>query len=163
MEDLIYKAISGAFIAVVSSFITVRLSLRKFRTEKWWERKAEAYAKVIEALYQSKRFTDRHLEEAYGERELSEEYKKELLQAAKVASAEIDRVANIGAFLLSEKAMERIAKYKKDEKHATDTRDWHEHLDREWGAISSCLTDMVAIAKEDLEVKPVQWPWWRGA
>ncbi len=34
---------TGIIIAVVSSWITVQLSLKKFQKEKLWERKLEAY------------------------------------------------------------------------------------------------------------------------
>lgn len=159
MENFFSTLASGVFIALVSSFVTVRLSLRKFRTEKWWERKADTYSKIIEALYQSKRFTDRHLGEAFGERTISEDHKSELLAAAHVASAEIERITNVGAFLLSEKAMARLAQYEKAQKHASDTRDWGEYLERDWEAVSTCLTDMIAIAKEDLAIQPIV-TWW---
>ncbi len=152
MGDFLASIGSGLFIAVASSFLTVHLSLRRFRTERWWDRKAETYSKVVEALYQSRRWTDRHLSEVYGEHEMTEEHKKELLAAAQAASLEIERVSTVGAFLLSEKAMSRLAQYKKDEKHASNTMSWGEHLERDWEAVSTCLTDIIEIAKEDLGV-----------
>ena len=56
-----WAIIGGIIVGAVSAWITVQLSLRKFRTEKWWELKVEAYSKIIGALHNSKAFADEHL------------------------------------------------------------------------------------------------------
>ncbi len=45
--------LTGIVIAVISSLIATHLALKRFRTEKWWERKVDAYLKIIEALHNS--------------------------------------------------------------------------------------------------------------
>lgn len=45
-------------LAVITAAVTVRLSLRNFYTEKWWERQAEAYSEILESLSHMKRHTD---------------------------------------------------------------------------------------------------------
>jgi len=49
MAEVALSIFTAIVIAAISSWITVQLSLRKFRAERWWERKAEAYSKIIEA------------------------------------------------------------------------------------------------------------------
>ena len=39
--------VSGGAIAIVTAFLTVRLSLKQFRSERLWERKIEAYERII--------------------------------------------------------------------------------------------------------------------
>ena len=56
--EFFLKFLVGIAIAILSSFITVRLSLARFRSEKWWEKKVTSYEKVIEAFYFSKKFTN---------------------------------------------------------------------------------------------------------
>ncbi len=46
--------VAGVVIAIVSALgsaiVTVHLAFRRFRAEKWWEKKAEAYSRTIDAL-----------------------------------------------------------------------------------------------------------------
>jgi hypothetical protein len=48
---LFLSSLSGLLIAIVTSFLTVRLAVWRFHSEKWWEKKAEIYAKLLEALF----------------------------------------------------------------------------------------------------------------
>jgi hypothetical protein len=152
MSDILLGVLSAIFIAAVSSWITVQLSLRQFRTEKWWERKADAYAKVIETLYNSKEFSDHHLEAFGNGREVPDEVDADVRAKSKAAHAEIRRIANVGAFLLSDQAMLRLNQFRNDEKSAGNTTDWYEYLESDWKAVSSCLEDFIKIAKVDLRV-----------
>lgn len=152
MADILVAVASAIFIAAVSSLITVQLSLRKFRTEKWWERKAGAYTEIIEVLHDSKEFSDQHLDAEQRGNEISEELDEELRANAKIANAEIRRMASVGAFLLSDEALARLAQFRKDENEASNTTSWYEHLERDWQATSTCLNDIIDIAKKDLKV-----------
>jgi hypothetical protein len=38
-------------VAVLTAIITVQLSFRRFQAERWWDRKADAYSRIIEALH----------------------------------------------------------------------------------------------------------------
>ena len=59
--EIFLKVLSGIAIAAVSSWITVQLSKHKFRSERWWEKKVEAYERVIEAFHNSKKFDTEHM------------------------------------------------------------------------------------------------------
>jgi hypothetical protein len=60
MAEFVSTLISNVFIALVSSLFAVYFSLRRFRSEKWWERRAETYERIIEALYHLRRLLDHH-------------------------------------------------------------------------------------------------------
>lgn len=51
MEDIFIQSAIGFFIAIVTSFITVKLSLNRYYAEKWWEKKYEAYNRLIDTMY----------------------------------------------------------------------------------------------------------------
>jgi hypothetical protein len=72
------QALAALAIALVSSWITVKLSQRKFRAERLWDRKVLAYERIIEAFYKSKKFSSEHLDAEYVHREVSEDRDKEL-------------------------------------------------------------------------------------
>jgi len=60
MEDIALNLFTAILIGALSALITADLAFRRFRTEKWWERKVEAYTKVIESLHYLKAWTDAH-------------------------------------------------------------------------------------------------------
>ncbi|MDB4895674.1 MAG: hypothetical protein JWN15_1936 [Firmicutes bacterium] len=124
VEAAVIQVLVGIVIAVASSWVTVRMSLKRFRSEKWWERKATAYERVIEALYQAKAFFDAHLDAAMDGRELTEEFKAELQQRSKDAHVEINKATAIGAFMLSDQAQARLNKYQQEVAEAEKKEFW---------------------------------------
>ena len=153
MFDTALAIFTGIVIAAVSSWITVQLSLKRFRSERWWERKVLAYEKIIGALHDSKAFADKHLEAEYNGRKISEEQDKELRARSKVAHEEIEKDIDIGSFLLSDEALSRLKQYQKDMEKASDTQMWVEYLEGDLAATSNCLKDLIQIAKKDLRAK----------
>jgi len=143
----------GIVIAAASSWITVQLSLRRFRSERWWERKVLAYEKIIGALHDSKAFADNHLKAEYSDRVVPEEKDKELRARSKAAYEEIAKAIDTGSFLLSDEALSRLKQYEKDAKKASDEQSWFEYLHADLVATSNCLKDFIQIAKRDLKAK----------
>ncbi len=56
MPDLITNLGTGLFVAIVTPVITARLSLKSFVSQRWWERKAEAYSQIMEQLSYSEHY-----------------------------------------------------------------------------------------------------------
>jgi hypothetical protein len=150
MEQTAVNVLTAILIAAISAWITVQLSLRRFRTEKWWERKVDAYSRVIEALHNSKAFSDQYLHATYQGRELSEERQAELRLRARAARDDILKAMDVGAFLFSKEALDRLKQYQKDEEDASKHESWHDHLESDWAAANNCLKDIIAISKKDL-------------
>jgi hypothetical protein len=73
LVDVVLALSTGILIAAVSAWITVQLSLRRFRTERWWERKVEAYERIIGALHDAKAFADTHLHAGLEQRDVPDE------------------------------------------------------------------------------------------
>ena len=152
MPEFFTNILAGILIAGVTAFITVQLSVKRFREERWWEKQVDAYEKVIEALHHSKAFSDVQLKASYEGREVSEERDAELRAKSAEAHREIDRVADVGGFLLSTEARDRIRKYLRESDEATQTNNWEEYLDGDLWATSSCLEDIVKIARKELKI-----------
>ena len=152
--------ITGIVIAAVSSWITVNLSLRRYHSERWWDRKAEAYSSVIEALHHSKVFCDDHLTAVMLGQELSKEQNQELRARARKANAEIAKAIDVGAFLLSDDALGRLRRYKEEANKASEEQTWFDYLSEDQKAITECLRDMIEIAKRDLKPEStfLGWP-----
>ena len=62
MDETLAKAVVALAIALVSAFAGAHLALRRFRSERWWERKAEAYSDALRALHDVERMYGRIVE-----------------------------------------------------------------------------------------------------
>jgi hypothetical protein len=151
MWDIFLKILAAIFIAAISSWITVQLSLKRFRSERWWEKKVEAYSNLIEVLHNSKAFIH-HLNESMKGDRLSEERFNELQKRYKVAKDEIFKSGDIGAFLLSPEAINRLRQYQKEDNEALK-KGFLEGLPFSCAATDACLNDIIEIARRDLKAE----------
>lgn len=53
----------GGITAVIAALITVHFALKRFISEKLWEKRAEAYGAILEALHDMKRYPDQLLDD----------------------------------------------------------------------------------------------------
>lgn len=151
--DIFATILTGVLIATATSFITVRLSIHRFRTEKWWERRVDAYIQVIEAFHHSKALVDAQWDAEAKGKELPEDRINEILTRAREANKEIDRAIDLSGFFLCSEARERLFKYRRDAAEASRVSGWHEHLELNWSAKDSCLENLIAIAQNDLRIR----------
>jgi hypothetical protein len=100
---------SAIFIAVVTSLITVFLSMRKFRTEKWWETRVSAYIDLIDSLHSLKEYADVFLGEAREGRIVGDKEKEKLNADYILAFSRVRRAANVGSLLFSASAHKEIS------------------------------------------------------
>ncbi|HEX9758307.1 MAG TPA: hypothetical protein VGB26_11000 [Nitrospiria bacterium] len=155
MGEIALNILTGIVIAAVSAWITVQLSLKRFRKEKWWERKADAYVRVIEALHHVKNFPDRLFDAGSSGQNLPEEKEKELIKHAEKAENEIQKALDIGAILLSKEAIIRLKHYKKDLDDALSQdpqrQNYYEFQLTVLENSKKCLEDIIKISKKDLK------------
>lgn len=151
--DVIQQILVGVLIAALTSVITVSLSLWRFRTEKWWEKRAEVYSGLLATLHDAKAFAETHMDAEEGGKEVSDEVDAAIRESSKKAEAEIYRAMDVGSFYLSDEAVVRLKRYRKESSAANNADSWYEYLMNEYGAVNSCLVDMILIAKKDLKVR----------
>ena len=151
--DTIITVLAAIIIAAASSWITVHLSLHRFRIEKWWERRADAYERLINAFHNSKEYLEKHLHATNVQEDIPEEQESKLRARDDRASQEIARAIDIGRFLLGEEALDRLKKYQKDGVEADNAHNWQEHLEIDWKVKNDCLQDLIDIARRDLKAQ----------
>ena len=149
--DILLNIVSTIAIAAFSSWIAVQLSISKFRTEKWWEKKTEAYERVIEAFHNVKNGFSAHMEVEFGEMKLSEDRKKELEKCSRNARDEILRASDIGAFILSKNALNILAKFEAQSKIAIKENGWFGFLDSSWSLADNHMKEFIEEAHRDLK------------
>lgn len=60
-SQLAVTSATALVVALLGAWVTVQLAYRRFRKEKWWERKFDTYDRVIDALYRTKEVWDNDL------------------------------------------------------------------------------------------------------
>lgn len=48
--SILSNLLPSLFIAIIASFVSTNLALRKFKSEKWWDRKLHCYTEISELL-----------------------------------------------------------------------------------------------------------------
>ncbi|WP_299083190.1 hypothetical protein [uncultured Ruegeria sp.] len=138
-------------------WLSIRFALRKFVTEKWWERQAEAYEAVIRATYHAFRNVDEVLHAEKTGKMISKDLQTELEELAKNAHDEIAEARTLGSLKLSEGFLVRMQRLDKELKAASpgpgESMDWAKYLTDSHHAYSTCLADLQEIARSDLSLK----------
>ena len=169
MPDFVMTLLTGLFIAVVTSILTVWLALWRFHSEKWWERKAELYSRLMEALFDmhsyKRQWLEDYVESGIGEQSSAKEEKRKkhldsLWSRHQKASDEVQKIAVIGAFIVSDAVADDLMQLRKAHE-AVMAEFW---ADRELGgdpyqasekdmkAIEDCIARVREHAKEDLGI-----------
>lgn len=107
--------LTGAFGAWIASFI----ALRKFTAEKWWEKKAELFIRLVDCLYRLKRANEYWylVEESKrtgydaGVEDLNDVQRTELQQSYEEDMRELKRISELSPLLLNEQCKIKINDY----------------------------------------------------
>ncbi|QIA66032.1 hypothetical protein GT360_21305 [Vibrio astriarenae] len=149
--EFIQQILVGITIASISAVVTVKLSLNRFRAEKVWERKLQAYENVIDAFHQIKKYYDEHYSSSLTQTRMSEEQKEELSKAQVKGRAELSRAIDIGGLLLNSNAILAVECYLSNYHNCPDFDFYEEHLDHNWSITDKALKEFIVHAKIDLE------------
>jgi hypothetical protein len=161
MPEFCQNLMVSIVVAIVSAVVTVFLAFRRFRRERWWDRKADAYAAIIEALHHMKRGIEDDIRvfQQYPPKQ-EDEASKERTKKYRQAYEEVHKAVNTGSFLLSKEAVDTLDRFMSDFQKARDDARMHDgyldpdtHLSGMLNAIKKCLDSLPPIAKRDLGVR----------
>jgi hypothetical protein len=153
LTTILTTLIPSLAVGFFTAIITVRLSLRQFHAERWWERKADAYSQIVEALHNAVEYCHAMAHESMTGNEMSVEYKKRLTEKYGQAHREIRRATGIGAYIISDEVAEVLTKLE-----ARPSLDWSksatfEYFDHEHEGYKAALQDIRRLAKKDLKIR----------
>ena len=151
MTSWLGTLIGGIILAVLTSVITVRLSLHKFHSERWWEHKLEAYTKIIDALCDLKRYAHILARKEYGD-QFSDEYRNELEAKHLTAFHRMEKEAIIGAFAISKEAATVLARLRERPEYSSYNGPPWEFFSGESKAYQEALSSITVVAKKDLKI-----------
>ncbi len=150
MISIVMDIIKSAIIIVVASWITVKLALRRFYTEKWWERKAQAYSEIIGSLAKMRICFDKWEDEQLRYKEIRAEARKKVNEEYANAERVIVNAEAEGSFIISEEAAEVLSLFLKELQKKDIQGNWLNDLDRHQGEVIKCIVKLREIAKREL-------------
>ncbi|MDD5449581.1 MAG: hypothetical protein PHO42_03175 [Candidatus Omnitrophica bacterium] len=153
MINIIIEWTKPILISVLTAIITVKLSLKKFRSEKWWERKADTYSKIIEVIHQLKNYAEQKLKVEYKDIELSPQKEQELARQYEEAHKELIKALDIGSFIISEKALKVLETYQNRPRLSWEENALFDIIEQDIKHLKECLCDFKKAAKKDLKLK----------
>ncbi len=152
---MIWNLICGVLIAIISSVLTVHLALKRFYSEKWWERKFKVYEDIMVDLHHIRDEAAHQLTSWEKSMEIPEEVEKELKGKMLGAMAELRKHIDIGSFIISEKAVLILRIFEDEINKPTkllSIEDFFKHVRLKLDAVDKCLGGMRIIAKKDLSL-----------
>jgi len=170
MVQFLGDVAGGVLVAVVTAVLTVQLALRRFYTERWWEKKAEAYLNVIDALSVQLRQLQDELDELHSYQTqlqhsqtpgsvkvtvLPEEMRLENKRRWDEAVQELEDARIQGAFLLSDASVGALERFQQERAMlARDVRyvGYDDILERQVELAQEVLDEFRSLAKKDLRV-----------
>ncbi len=146
--ELVIELIKLGSVGVLSGVFGAFMALRRYKHEKWWEMRANAYKTVIESLSD----TVAIYEEKNNNWEQSSIEPEKISEDLKFARERVRKHRDIGAFLFSkdaEAALTEFVDFKIDYEKVTDPSDIYGPFSQ---ISRKCLEKIVALSKKDLAV-----------
>ncbi len=152
IKHFLINMIPNLLISIFIVYLTVRLSIRRFRNERWWERKADTYSSVMEALHHMRKYYIMEIKNLETDKELSKEEKQELLEKSQKSVEQISMAVDIGSFLISDEAVDCLNVLQNGLKEAWDNThaNIYDYFDSGYDNIETCIKSIRKIAKRDL-------------
>lgn len=149
----ILKIFIQILLSVGAAFLGAWLASRRFRNERWWEKKSEAYSELVEALHNMRWPSNEHFEAGIEQRDLSEEYSQELWQEFKKARKVVWKITESSSFLISSDVLKAVQEMERGLSTARSADSWFGHLDEQGVAIDTCLEKVKDIGAKELGIK----------
>jgi len=146
---LLTGLIPSLIVGVCTAIITVRLSLRRFHAERWWERKAEAYSRIVEALHNAMEYCSAMSDESLTGVEVNDDRKKQLDEAYDGAARELRKATGVGAYIISDEVAAVLAKLQSRPRLDWQNTARFEYYDHEYEGYKRALGDIRRLAKRD--------------
>ena len=152
LTTVLSSLIPALIVGICTAVFSVRLALRRFHAERWWERKADAYSRIVEALYHAMEYCAARSDEDMTGRQISEEREKELSEGYQLAHRELRKAASVGAYIISDDVAEALATLER--RPRLDPKDCasFELFEADYEAYKKALVEIRALAKKDLRV-----------
>jgi len=144
-------AFTASIIGSVIAIYTARFN--RFTLEKWWDRKSEAYTRIIEALSDLVDYYEKVRLAELGEIKVSDEKRREIYEKSTQDYRAITKAINMGVFVISEEAEETLRNYRTIEDETFTAGDFIGDVERKHDYAQDCIQKLIKCAKKDLKIR----------
>ena len=141
--------LTSTFAAFLAAWLAARFALRRYYSEKVWERKVAAYTAIFESLHDMETWFDEHLTAYFRGRDISDEESSKLGESYEKAKADLGRRLSSEAWLIPSECQERLQKMTRD-RDRENSSDWFEMLDTRSAIVSQAKRDLIQLMRADL-------------
>lgn len=136
--------------AIIGASLTGWFAVRRFRAERWWDRKYQAYSDVLEALNLIRADLESSFEAHITHRDIPEDEASALLVAYRDGRKSIEKQRAIGGLVLGDTVVEELHKFEQMMKRASAGSDYFEYLDDSLAAVKKCISTVISLGRSDL-------------
>lgn len=154
-EDNVLKMLTtlipSLLVAIISPFIVIKIALKQFYSQKWWEAKASAYQKISESLSSMIYVQEQAYAEDFERRvQFTDKAWKAYTEIYSKSYEEIRKAKALGAYIISQDAIDTIDHLLKELDRRNPDGNWLQDLDDHLGAMKKCMEQIRVIARNDL-------------
>ena len=149
-------------ISVITAVVVIRFSLKRFYSQKWWEKKAETYSEILKSLSDVKIYSQGHMNDIIGipadaNRKLQTDHSTKAYNS-------IERIVHTGPFIISEEAVGELSGLLTELEGAREKETSYEQAEAEFVALDKSIEKILEYARWDLRrgrEKPERrwWEW----
>ena len=155
-DSAITLAASGlAFLAslIAASVAIYNARFRRFARERWWERKADTYASISDALSRLSVYYEEELESGLEGTDIPDSRRREIEEHWRTGYDEVRRATAAGAFLISEEAEAALVTFRRDKDKGFHRGDFVGMVNANFTAARTCLRKISVEARKDLRAR----------
>ena len=147
------KVLTALIVAVPSSMLASHLALRKYRSEKWWDKRVSHHLDTISALNDVIIYCDFALDVELKEVHRAKSQLDELKEKYNQANVHLQSLVNISSLFYSPQICAAIKELNSQMFAAERELDIYQKLGGLRESAENCLNQIVEIAQQDLRVK----------
>jgi len=144
--------VTAILVAVLTSLLSVHLALKKYRTEKWWEKKLECYIDTIHAMNEIINFCDGLIAEELDGEDIPKKRIENLRKGFHKGRLFLDTQLNIGHLLMSEEAHKELLLLDVAFNRAEKESDFMGKITEIRVKTEECIYSFIRHAKKDLGI-----------
>lgn len=150
MMDILINIVTTLLIATLTSYLTVHFSLKRYRSEKLWDKRAQCYCEIVDALNSIIRHCDAFISEKFDGKNISENEKRQLSKKFYEGKAFLETQTNIGRLLISSVALDKLLILDRELYKAECEEDLKLRIPNIRVATEDCLYAFIPIARKAL-------------
>lgn len=139
---------TSSIVAVAAVWLAARYAYRQAHIGRVWERKADAYSEILEALHEMDEWFRLALDDEFGHREVADDVKAARSADYSQARKKLRRRIGREIWLLAPDMQTRIAAM--EEEMSKRQESWFEYLDVGSYEIRKAITDTAKLAQAEL-------------